>query len=121
MRYMTTIDGMLKALADPVRLSIVGFLARPEAECCTKDDRVCACDLVDITGLSQPTISHHMRILVAAGLVATEWEGRWVHYRLRRSRFSQLVDHLARFGLGDVRTPCNSASAPPPKGVTPRA
>jgi len=93
-------DEMLKALADPIRLRIVEFIARPKAECCTQADRVCACDLTALTGLSQPAISHHMRILVAAELVQTEWEGRWVFYRLRRSRFLQLSKFLGSFGIG---------------------
>jgi ArsR family transcriptional regulator, arsenate/arsenite/antimonite-responsive transcriptional repressor len=63
-----------KALADPTRVAIVNRLAGT--------DEVCVCDLVDEFELSQPTISHHLRLLRDAGLVAVERRGTWAYYRL---------------------------------------
>ena len=63
------------ALADPVRLKLLSFIASSEYE------EVCACDLLEPSGRSQPTVSHHMKILVDAGLVTREKRGLWVWYR----------------------------------------
>jgi ArsR family transcriptional regulator len=64
-----------RALGDPTRLEIFRLLAAQEAP-------VCACDVVDRFGLSQPTISHHLRILREAGLVTTSKRGVWAWYAL---------------------------------------
>jgi ArsR family transcriptional regulator len=66
--------GVFKALADPTRVSIVNRLASGE-ECCV-------CDLTGAFALSQPTVSHHLRILRDAGLVEAERRGTWAYYRL---------------------------------------
>jgi ArsR family transcriptional regulator len=66
--------GTFKALADPTRVAIVNRL--------TTADAVCVCDLTDAFDLSQPTISHHLRILREAGLVVAERRGTWAYYRL---------------------------------------
>src|SRR5215472_1130050 len=63
-----------KALADPTRVAIVNRLTTTEA--------VCVCDLTAAFELSQPTISHHLRILREAGLVEPERRGTWAYYRL---------------------------------------
>jgi ArsR family transcriptional regulator len=63
-----------KALADPTRVSIINRLAGGEA--------CCVCDLTDVFELSQPTVSHHLRILREAGLVEAERRGTWAYYRL---------------------------------------
>ena len=63
-----------KALADPTRVAIVNRLTTAEA--------VCVCDLTAAFDLSQPTISHHLRILRMAGLVEAERRGTWAYYRL---------------------------------------
>lgn len=65
----------LQALADPVRLSIV----RQIAAC---DDGVCACDFVECCAVSQPTISHHLRVLREAGVVTSERQGSNIVYSL---------------------------------------
>jgi ArsR family transcriptional regulator, arsenate/arsenite/antimonite-responsive transcriptional repressor len=88
------ISPQLKALADPARLRIVGFLAHPDAGCCVLPDRVCACDLESLLGLSQPAVSHHMKILTQAGLVVGEKRGRWMYYRLEPQAFAGLVSVL---------------------------
>lgn len=72
------------ALSDPIRLRLLSFIAASDA------DEVCACDLVEPSGRSQPTVSHHMKILVEAGLVDREKRGLWVWYRLVPSRLDAL-------------------------------
>jgi ArsR family transcriptional regulator len=72
------------ALSDPIRLRLLSFIAASGA------DEVCACDLVEPSGRSQPTVSHHMKILVDAGLVDREKRGLWVWYRLVPSRLDAL-------------------------------
>jgi ArsR family transcriptional regulator len=65
----------LKAVADPARLRLLSLiLASP-------DDEACVCDLTEPVGLSQPTVSHHMKVLADAGLVLREKRGRWAYYR----------------------------------------
>jgi len=72
------------ALADPVRLQVLSILASsPEGE-------VCVCDFVEPLGKSQPTISHHMKILADAGLVQGERRSKWVYYSLDRGRLASL-------------------------------
>jgi ArsR family transcriptional regulator len=65
---------VLKALADPTRLRLVSLIAA--------HDDACVCDLTDPVGLSQPTVSHHLKVLVDAGLIEREPRGKWAHYRL---------------------------------------
>ncbi|HET7369044.1 MAG TPA: metalloregulator ArsR/SmtB family transcription factor [Gaiella sp.] len=66
--------GLFKALADPTRVAIVNRLASGES--------CCVCDLTGAFELSQPTVSHHLRILRDAGLVEAERRGTWAYYRL---------------------------------------
>jgi len=68
--------GVLKALADPARLRIVSMLAAHE------NGEACVCDLTEPLGLSQPTVSHHMKTLVEAGLVRREKRGVWAYFSL---------------------------------------
>jgi len=72
------------ALSDPIRLRLFSIIAASPA------DEVCACDLVEPSGRSQPTVSHHMKILVDAGLVDREKRGLWVWYRLVPGRLDAL-------------------------------
>jgi ArsR family transcriptional regulator len=71
------------ALADPIRLRLLSLVASAEGE-------VCACDLVEPSGRSQPTVSHHMKILVDAGLVTRAKRGLWVWYRAVPERLDAL-------------------------------
>ena len=72
------------ALSDPVRLRVLSILAAaPEGE-------VCVCDFVQPLGKSQPTVSHHLRILGEAGLVHGDRRGKWVWYSLDRDRLAKL-------------------------------
>lgn len=61
-------------LADPTRLRLLSLIAASGEACA-------ACDLVDPLGVSQPTVSHHLKVLREAGLVESEKRGRWVYYR----------------------------------------
>lgn len=83
-----------KALGDPTRLRLLSLIAaQPEQE-------ACLCDLVDPVGLSQPTVSHHMKQLVEAGLVTREQRGRWSFYRLVDETLVSLTQVLAHDGGG---------------------
>ena len=84
----------LRLLGDPTRWRIVEFLARPIQSCCSRDDGVCGCDLEAFLGLTQATVSHHMKQLVEAGLVSAERRGRWVYYELRPQAFRALAARL---------------------------
>ena len=67
---------VFKALADPHRVRIVNLLA-------SRSEAVCVCDLVAVLGVSQPTVSFHMKKLVDAGLLEREQRGKWAYYSLR--------------------------------------
>jgi ArsR family transcriptional regulator, arsenate/arsenite/antimonite-responsive transcriptional repressor len=94
---MTELSVLFKALSDPTRVRILELLKRADAECCSKDDRVCACDLEDEVKLSQPAVSHHMKQLVQAGLVEAEREGRFTYYQIHRPTFARLAAFLDGF------------------------
>ena|ERR1700738_1467979 len=71
-------SGLLKALADPTRLTMMAALWKAEAP-------ICICDFTASLDLSQPTISHHMGKLRDAGLVEADKQGIWIYYRLREN------------------------------------
>ena len=71
-----TLASGFKALADPTRLRLISLVAAHE------DAEACVCDLTDPVGLSQPTVSHHLKILVDAGILSREQRGKWAYYRL---------------------------------------
>jgi ArsR family transcriptional regulator, arsenate/arsenite/antimonite-responsive transcriptional repressor len=108
---MINTHSAFKALGDPARIRILEFLWRPEAECCSFEDKVCACDVEGILGLSQPAVSHHMKILVQAGLVTSEKDGRWVYYRINRPRFRELAQWLGQFGKLAATAPAKKQTA----------
>lgn len=83
---------LLAALADPVRLRIVSMLAA------APEGAACGCELEDPLGLTQPTVSHHLRILREAGLVVGERRGRWVHYSVVPERLAEIRDALSPRG-----------------------
>ena len=70
---------LLKALADPVRLRLVSIVAASEG------GEACVCDLNDAFDLSQPTISHHLKVLHEAGVLDRTKRGVWVYYGVRRA------------------------------------
>jgi ArsR family transcriptional regulator len=68
--------GLLKALGEPTRLRLVSLIAAH------KGAEACVCDLTDPVGLSQPTVSHHLKVLVDVGLIEREQRGKWSYYRI---------------------------------------
>ena len=81
--------GGFQALADPVRLHLLSLIAA------AGEPGVCVCDLVGPSGRSQPTVSHHLRILRDAGLVASERRGTWAWYTAVPERLAALRSALA--------------------------
>ncbi|NRA07921.1 MAG: winged helix-turn-helix transcriptional regulator [Myxococcales bacterium] len=79
---------VFKALAHPARLEILRLLAR-------QPSATCACDIVEHFDLSQPTISHHLRVLREAGLVTSRRRGLWSFYRAERSALQVLSEFPA--------------------------
>ena len=93
-RVMTAIEAQalaasLKALADPVRLQLVSLVAAHE------DGEACVCDLTDPVALSQPTVSHHLKILVDAGILTRQQRGKWAYYRLVPETLNALSSLIA--------------------------
>ncbi|NNE95992.1 MAG: helix-turn-helix transcriptional regulator [Acidimicrobiales bacterium] len=82
-----TLASLLKALADPVRLRIVSIIAN-----CGE---ACACDLPAVLGRSQPTVSHHLSLLVSAGILDREQRGKWAWFKLNRDRIGSITAALA--------------------------
>jgi ArsR family transcriptional regulator, arsenate/arsenite/antimonite-responsive transcriptional repressor len=82
-----------KVLADPVRLRLFSFVAS------SPDGEVCACDLVEPLGRSQPTVSHHLSVLTDAGLLVREQRGRWAWFRPVPARLAILRDALLGPGV----------------------
>ena len=75
---------LFKALADPARVRVVNTLA-------TSGRPVCVCELVEPLGLSQPTVSHHVRKLLDAGLLEREQRGKWAYFSLKRDAVEKLA------------------------------
>ncbi len=93
----------LKALADPARLRLLSFIAaQPDGE-------ACVCHLTAPVGLSQPTVSHHLRVLHDAGLLERDKRGAWVFYRVVSERIESLRDALAT--TTTTATPRNGSRA----------
>src|ERR1700727_3836669 len=94
---------LLKALADPVRLRLMSLVAsHPGGE-------ACVCDLADAFELSQPTISHHLKVLHESGLLDREKRGVWVYYRARTQALASLG---ALIGYPPSPPPCLSGAEP---------
>ena len=75
---------LFKALGDPARVRIVNLLA-------TAEGSVCACDLYEPLGLSQPTVSHHLKKLTDAGLLEREQRGKWAYFSLKLDAVEKLA------------------------------
>jgi ArsR family transcriptional regulator len=76
---------LLKALADPVRLRLLSLVAAHA------EGEACVCDLADAFDLSQPTISHHLKVLHETGLLERSKRGVWVYYRVRTDTLADLA------------------------------
>jgi ArsR family transcriptional regulator, arsenate/arsenite/antimonite-responsive transcriptional repressor len=74
---------LFKALGDPTRVRLVNLLA-------TSDEPVCVCVLTEAVGLAQPTVSHHLKKLHAAGLVEREQRGVWAYYAINPEAMARL-------------------------------
>lgn len=77
-----------KALSDPTRLLLLSHIAARGCE------SVCACDLLDVVDISQPTVSHHLKRLVDSSLLAREQRGKWAHYTVVRGALDDLRGFL---------------------------
>ncbi len=75
---------VLKAIADPVRLQLVNTIAR--------SDEACACDLPSVVGKTQATVSHHLGLLVRAGILEREQRGKWAWFRVRSERLVEICE-----------------------------
>ena len=84
---------LFKALGDPARVRLVNLLA-------TAREPVCMCELIEPLGLAQPTVSHHAKKLVEAGLVEREQRGKWAYFSLKR----EAVEKLA--AVADLKEVC---------------
>ena len=84
---------VFKALADPARVRIVNVLA-------TSGEPVCVCHLIEPLGLSQPTVSHHLKRLTEAGLLEREQRGKWAYYSLKRTAVAKLA------AVADLKEAC---------------
>jgi ArsR family transcriptional regulator len=71
-----TLARMFKALGDPTRVKLLSMIAAADG------GGACICDMTEPVGLSQPTVSHHMKLLVEAGIATREQRGRWAYYRV---------------------------------------
>ena len=105
------IDAVFKALASRPRREILHLLATggtsPDGACCAEE--VCACVFAEKLGLGAPTVSHHMKALIDAGLVSASKQGLWVYYRLIPEAFAPLAEEFAALASA---TGCDCASTP---------
>jgi ArsR family transcriptional regulator len=79
----------MKALSDPTRLQLLQLVAAHPG------GRACICDLTEPLGVTQPTISHHMKILTESGFVTREQQGKWAYYTMRPQALDDLGQQLA--------------------------
>jgi ArsR family transcriptional regulator, arsenate/arsenite/antimonite-responsive transcriptional repressor len=100
---VTATAALFKALADPNRVRIVHLLA-------TAPGAVCVCDLTEPLGIGQPTVSHHLRKLLGAGLVRREARGTWAYYSLDRDALDRLVRVADLPGVAEEPDPAVAAS-----------
>jgi ArsR family transcriptional regulator, arsenate/arsenite/antimonite-responsive transcriptional repressor len=88
-REAKRLSATLKAVADPTRLRLLSLIAaQPERE-------ACVCHLVEPLGIGQPTVSHHLKVLLRAGLVEREQRGSWAYFRVREEPLAALRKLLA--------------------------
>jgi ArsR family transcriptional regulator len=85
----TDLARTLKAIADPARLRLLSMIAAHEG------GEACVCDLTEPLGLSQPTVSHHLRVLVDAGLLSRDKRGVWAYFTLVPDALDSLAEVLS--------------------------
>lgn len=88
---------VFKALSDPKRVQIMAILSCGER---------CACDILEYFDFTQPTLSHHMKVLINAGLVQTRKSGTWHHYSLNQVRMNELSAMVAQLTHGQQPEDC---------------
>lgn len=79
---------LLKALADPARLQLLSLIASHA------EGERCECELIEPLGLKQPTVSHHLKVLVSAGLLERQQRGVWAYYRVVPQRLASIREAL---------------------------
>ena len=84
-----TLAGALKAIADPVRLRLISLVGAHT------DGEACVCDLTEPVGLAQPTVSHHLKILLEAGILTREQRGKWAYYQLVPNSLADLAQLIS--------------------------
>jgi ArsR family transcriptional regulator, arsenate/arsenite/antimonite-responsive transcriptional repressor len=87
---------LLKALADPVRLRLMSMVLSHEGA------EACVCDLTPAFDLSQPTISHHLKVLHEAGLLSRDKRGTWVYYQARPEAMAAIMTLFTTAGLAET-------------------
>jgi ArsR family transcriptional regulator len=92
------LSSMFKALGDPTRVRLLSLIAAHQ------DAEACICDLTAPVGLSQGTVSHHMKILADAGLVSRDQRGKWAYYRVINSTLTSLSEALQNQPLSTSRS-----------------
>ena len=95
---------ILQAIAEPNRLAIVRQLA--------STGEVCACDFTDCCGVSQPTVSHHLKVLREAGVVSCERRGTWIYYRLEPKAAARIAALGHLLAAGAEREPKRVSTKP---------
>lgn len=103
----------LKALAHPARVRIVEMIHARGGE-------ICVCEFAGHLDLSQPTISHHLRVLRDAGLIESRQEGTWVYHTVRREAMAAVVGRLAEWASAPRERRTASACCSPDSGPGPR-
>lgn len=86
MKDYSKMASIFKAISDPNRIMIVDMLSCGE---------LCACMILENFNILQPTLSHHMKILCASGLVCGRKEGKWMHYSLVHEKFAEMTEIIA--------------------------
>lgn len=84
-----TLANLLKAVSDPTRLQLLSIIRSSQG------GEACVCDLTAPIGLSQPTISHHLKVLTEAGILNREQRGTWAWFAINQSRLDQIADALS--------------------------
>lgn len=79
---------VFKALSDPNRLAVINMI---------KNEEKCACKILEALNITQPTLSHHMKILCDSGLVNSRREGKWMHYSINRELFEEVKEVFIEF------------------------
>ena len=92
----TDLARTLKAIADPARLRLLSMIAAHDG------GEACVCDLTEPLGLSQPTVSHHLKVLVDAGLLTRDKRGVWAYFTLVPGALDSLADVLSSRSVGAV-------------------